>query len=287
MLYGIIDHVSHFRIINFIRRTRIEVATEGSHYKLTDHGVSHDCYLISTLPINKTSFSKTAKILKMSAENSDKQKSMAFKSDKLQYTSSGTPYLTLPPTFHAPIYITPYYTTDTTALQKIMSNDCVVDNLFSPPKPYTLADAEFWVNRQLSTGPDANVGIQVLRAFSPDADGQMIGDVSLTPVASRKSGHLAVIGGEENEYEVGYFLDPQWTGKGIASTAVRMVLEWAKEENTDAQFIIRIAVGNVPSRKLVERMPEWELIAARVGQETWAENKGGETKQLDLWKWRC
>lgn len=247
--------------------------------------MSHYCYLISTLPDSENLFIQTIKISIMSAETGDQQKSKTLKSDKLRYTSSGTPYLTLPPTFQHPIYITPYYETDTTTLRNIMSHDCVIDQLFTPPKPYTLADAEVWVNRQRSGREGANVGIQVLRAFSPDADGQMIGDVSLTPVASRKSGHLAVTGGEENEYEVGYFLDPQWTGKGIVTTAVRTVMEWAKEE-MDAQFIIRVASCNSPSRKLVERMPEWELVEARAGQATWPESKGGKTKQLMLWKWK-
>ena len=202
----------------------------------------------------------------------------------LRYTASGIPYITLP--LGEPIYLTPIYQTDIPTLQETLSIQSLAENLISVPQPYTLSDAKFWVDLQL-TGT-CNLPIQVIRASHPET-GPLIGSVALTSLASNAMeafrDNMAKLHGKEGEYELGYYLHPGWTGKGIMTAAVREIVAWGRAQY-DASVIVRVAEENQQSMKVVERFGEFVRDEEMDDWEDWPEIKGGGKRKVLLWRWQ-
>lgn len=143
---------------------------------------------------------------------------------------------------------------------------------------------------QLS-GKSDNLPLQVLRASAPDASGTLVGTCSLRPMAPNevmealskvpkaKGDHAA------NVYELGYFLHPAWTGKGIVTVATREIIAWGKAA-CDAATVVRVAADNTESRKLVERIPQFVRVEENDDFADWPVAKGGGRKKILFWKWQ-
>lgn len=215
----------------------------------------------------------------------------------VQHSPAGTPYLTLPlpltRTSNTPIFITPFHVADAPGQTAILSQEVVARNLISPPWPFHQSDAEAYINLQLSS-PATATNLSVLRAGSPDAEsgGLIIGGVSLQLVGKNALGLKEGSEGEqdevkEEEYMIGYYLDPKWQGKGIVKAAVREVVKWGKEVHGESMVaIVRVEEKNLASRRVVEGMREWVKVEERDENVTWPEVKGGGVKKVLFWRWQ-
>jgi RimJ/RimL family protein N-acetyltransferase len=209
---------------------------------------------------------------------------------QLEHTPSGSPYVAVPSRSETPIYLTTYYAKDPPDVESALKLPEVNFYLISAPTPYTLADAEWWVNQQLTT--PANLPLQVLRAGSPGEDGKLIGTVSLMPpdsqVVTRLRELLPNSLKEGNECELGYYLHPDWRGKGIMKAGVKALLATAKTEYGVSRVIVRIAEDNLNSRRVVESMGgEWVRTEGECPELDWPETKGGGRKQILSWVYKA
>lgn len=206
----------------------------------------------------------------------------------VQYTSTGHPYIgPLPTESPIPIYLTSLYAKDKEAMHRILNIPAVYLHLISIPFPYTLENAEWWITHQISG--DSNLPLQALRSGAPDESGEFIGSVSLMPSDSealkavRDATWQEKIGPDEGECELGYYLTPEWRGKGIMSAGVKALVKWGKE-NGEKNVIVKVLEENTASRKVVEGKG-WERLEGRDGWVDWPEQKGGGRKRLWVWRW--
>ena len=206
---------------------------------------------------------------------------------KLEHTWSGKPYILIPTSSSTPIYLTEFYSTDIKAVQATIAIPEVHLHLISIPQPYTIADAEWWINLQM-TG-SSNLPLQVLRAGDPQT-GTFIGSVSLMPANSEallavKEKIALIKGPGDDEYELGYYLHPEWRGKGIMRSAVRILIWWCKEEKRAANVMVKVLEVNLASRAVVESMKEFVREEGKDDWVDWPEIKGGGRRKILVWRW--
>jgi RimJ/RimL family protein N-acetyltransferase len=144
---------------------------------------------------------------------------------RLLSSASGVQHIPLPASnSRPPTFLTPFYPTDAEALHRTFNHPLVNNVLISVPKPYTLKDANFWIGLQLSGSKDSSLLLQALRTENPDS-GRFIGAVSLTPMPSQAvpslPGQIAGSPPAPDWYELGYYLHPDYQGKGTMKDAVR------------------------------------------------------------------
>jgi RimJ/RimL family protein N-acetyltransferase len=207
---------------------------------------------------------------------------------KLEHTTSGKPYVLIPTSSPTPIYLTEFYSIDVQLVHATLSIPEVYLHLVSVPQPYTIADAEWWINLQM-TG-SSNLPLQILRSGDPET-GSFIGSVSLMPADSEaflavKDKLVLKKGPGENECELGYYLHPDWRGKGIMRNAVRALVWWGREEKGADNVIVRVLEGNLASRAVVESMKEFVREEEKDDWIDWPELKGGGRRKILVWRWR-
>lgn len=205
----------------------------------------------------------------------------------VKYTPEGTPYLQVPASqikTDVPIYITPHFKGDEQANVEILGDERVNWNLISPPWPYGLKDAEFWINLNTST-PELSNSLSVLRAYHPGPKGTQIGGVDLHPTAKKGRGALDIASGGHNEHEIGYLLKPDWQGKGIMRAAVKEMVRYGTDV-LGVDIIVRATTVNKTSTSVIESMEGWQRLPERDGQIEWPAHKGGGgLLELKIWKW--
>ncbi|KAI2617247.1 acyl-CoA N-acyltransferase [Hypomontagnella submonticulosa] len=105
------------------------------------------------------------------------------------------------------------------------------------PFPYTIDNANFWIDFTLKANPIVNFAIT-------DLDGTFVGGIGLKP-------NVDV---ERRTNEVGYWIVPEHQGKGYATSALKGFIAWAFKEFPD---LLRIEAGvfstNIGSPKVLER----------------------------------
>jgi RimJ/RimL family protein N-acetyltransferase len=206
---------------------------------------------------------------------------------QLQHTPSGSPYIALSTASSTAIYLTQFYSTDINRVQETVSIPEVYLHLIAVPQPYTLADAEWWINHQV-TGK-SNLPLQVLRSDDPET-GKFIGSVSLMPPDSealaRVRDKMPGCGPAENEFELGYYLHPDARGKGIMRSAVKALLDWGTNHCEVKTVVVRISEDNLASRRVVEGMKEFVREGANDDWVDWPEEKGGGRRKVLVWRWR-
>lgn len=146
------------------------------------------------------------------------------------------------------------------------------------------------VDLQLS-GKAGGLPLQVLRSSSPDESGRLIGTCSLRPMTPNEV--MEVLDkapkpkGEHdaNVYELGYFIHPAWTGKGIVTVATKDVITWGKAEY-GAAVVVRAAEDNIESTKLIGRIPQFVRVEENDDFFDWPAIKGGGRKKVLFWKWQ-
>jgi len=109
--------------------------------------------------------------------------------------------------------------------------------LSNVPHPYTLSDAEEWIDIVAETASDEVAGFK-LSIFMDDT---LIGGVGLN--------HR-----EGNVYELGYWLGKAFWGRGIATEAAAGLLQHAKETLPDAEFVAHCMKGNPASSRVLEKL---------------------------------
>ena len=104
------------------------------------------------------------------------------------------------------------------------------------PNPYTLKDAEEWVTRNKNRIPTTNFAIEVNGELTGGCGLMIFGDVY------------------RHNAEIGYWIGEPFWGKGIATEAVKLLLEKIK---TDFPEIIRVSAEifehNKTSMKVLEK----------------------------------
>ncbi|RDW62547.1 hypothetical protein BP5796_10849 [Coleophoma crateriformis] len=202
---------------------------------------------------------------------------------KVQHTPAGTPYLDVPSKSTSPIYLTAFYPGDVQRNYEAMNIPSVNHELISVPLPYTLADAQFWVDLQVKGGSAHS--LQVLRSEDPE-NGPLIGTVSLTPHEKSTSLLHEGLPSVENECELGYWLHPDFRGMGLMHSGVAVALDWARSECAVKSVFVRVCEQNVGSRRIVESFEDFVRDEALDNTVEWPKAKGGTGKRKVLaWRW--
>lgn len=209
------------------------------------------------------------------------------RSYKLQHTSTGAPYIELKTRSQVPIFLTEMRIADAEPHQKIMSIESLNNSLISPPKPYNLDDAKWWIEQQ-TTGK-ADLPLTVLRISDPE-NGEMIGGVSLGPREKPSKSALKkqkVDAGVKvgKDVDLGYYLHPDWRGKGIIKPAVQALIDWGRVEEGVQTVFVRVAEDNIASRTIISSFDSFVRINGDDDFQEWPEKKGGGRKKLFIYEW--
>ncbi|KAH8649696.1 acyl-CoA N-acyltransferase [Tricladium varicosporioides] len=222
---------------------------------------------------------------------SQKQPSL---STTLLFTPSGSPYIPLTTRSPEPIFLTPLFSSDAQAMTDAMSDPIVNLALISPPTPYTLENAEWFIN--LSLGGNAELPLCSLRVGAPDASGRHIGGCALIPkdltafASILKPGEsipeTTVTEEKDKSCSIGYWLSTKYHGLGIMKPAVAALIPWGREYCGVTNVIIRVLETNIRSRSIVTSFPQF-ILQDGFHMETWPESKGGGSRKTFDWVWKA
>ncbi len=109
------------------------------------------------------------------------------------------------------------------------------------PAPYTREGVEGWVRRSQERYRDQGFGLWTVVL---NETGEVVGDCGLT---------LQIVLGQE-ELEIGYHIQPEHQGVGIATEAARGCLEWGFRNTRLNRIISMMNVENLPSRRVAEKV---------------------------------
>jgi RimJ/RimL family protein N-acetyltransferase len=107
-------------------------------------------------------------------------------------------------------------------------------------EPLSREESRVHLERRLNTGP-ADPG--EWRNFAVDLGGVLIGEVG-----------VVVNSDLHRSAEVGYFFDPEFAGRGFATSAVAVMVEWCFRERGAHRVTGRLDGRNVASARLLERL---------------------------------
>lgn len=103
------------------------------------------------------------------------------------------------------------------------------------PQPYEVEHAEAYINRAVGTPVDGET------RWAIEVDGRFSGNIG------------AMLDGA-GRADVGYFVAPWARGRGVGSVALWLVCDWAFREGGCEVVTWNALVGNVPSRRMVEKV---------------------------------
>src|SRR5437762_12425487 len=126
---------------------------------------------------------------------------------------------------------------DAAALAKIANNKKIWDNVRDRlPYPYTKKDAKEWlalIKKQK----------QPVTTFCVEADGNLAGSIGFTI--------------KEDVYrknaEIGYFIGEEYWGKGIATEAIRQMVDYIQKKIDVIRIYAEVFDYNKPSMKVLEK----------------------------------
>jgi RimJ/RimL family protein N-acetyltransferase len=131
----------------------------------------------------------------------------------------------------------PFTTADIPWVYEVLL-DPVVQRFMQVPSPYRLEDAASHVEHSYIAG--WNGGRQA-EFVAEDA-------ATATPL-----GRVGLRRGEPGAAEVGYWVDPRARGRGVATTAVRTVCQWAVTTAGIELIEWRCEAANIASRRVAEK----------------------------------
>ncbi|RUS13884.1 hypothetical protein BC937DRAFT_94634, partial [Endogone sp. FLAS-F59071] len=123
----------------------------------------------------------------------------------------------------ASIHLSPLLPTDFPTMIRHLNDPAVYANLIGPPNPYTTADAEDFyrhVRTRLWTDP-RNENAQPMRhhhMIRETESGEPVGAIEICPYSNKEESGRDI-------WSVGYWLAPEWRGKGVMTAAVTMLVE--------------------------------------------------------------
>ncbi|KAL1914285.1 uncharacterized protein VTP21DRAFT_9023 [Calcarisporiella thermophila] len=145
---------------------------------------------------------------------------------------------------NTPYLLTPYLSTDRHAMVNAFADPDVYANASRIPIPYTLADADEFLNNICKSSD------QFCFALRHDKD--YIGSVSIKKIIPDEAKEHEV---EEGSWEVGYALAKEWRGKGLMVPVVRTLVEEVAFKRAGLKKIYGFArVGNWASRRIMEKV---------------------------------
>ncbi|HEY1871473.1 MAG TPA: GNAT family N-acetyltransferase [Chitinophagaceae bacterium] len=125
---------------------------------------------------------------------------------------------------------------DAEALAKIANNKKIWDNVRDHlPHPYTLKDAHEWL--------DLVKAQKITTTFCIEAEGKLAGSIGivLRDDVYRKTA------------EIGYFVGEEYWGKGIATEAIRQMVDYVKKEFDVVRIFAEVFEYNKASMKVLEK----------------------------------
>ncbi len=115
------------------------------------------------------------------------------------------------------------------------------------PNPYEPEHAEAYINRAVGTPLDGET------RWAIEVDGRFSGNIgAMLDGEARRVGEAAP--GGLARADVGYFVAPWARGRGVGSLALWLVCDWALREGGCVVVTWNALVGNVPSRRMVEKV---------------------------------
>lgn len=131
----------------------------------------------------------------------------------------------------------PFVVEDREPLADVANDRRVWRNLVDRfPHPYTLADADEWILRNLGMG-------EPTRNFAIELDGVLVGAAGAEPLDGEKC-HVA---------DVGYWLTPSVWNRGIATEALRAVTAYAFETLGIGRLQASVFAWNPASGRVLEK----------------------------------
>jgi [ribosomal protein S5]-alanine N-acetyltransferase len=134
------------------------------------------------------------------------------------------------------VIIRPWKEQDIAELARVANNKKLWDNLRDRlPHPYTENDAVEWIRMQSNIHPITNFCIEV--------EGRVAGSIGIMP---KEDIHRI-------SAEIGYFLDEDLWGKGIATEAVKQLLDYIEEHFDFVRIFAGIFEPNKASMRVLEK----------------------------------
>ena len=103
---------------------------------------------------------------------------------------------------------------------------------------FSLAEAEAWVARQSSPGPKTEHEFLIV-----DNDGRFLGACGINQFDRLNC-----------RANIGYWVRSSATGRGVATDAVRQMIEWARDNTDFRRLEILVATGNAASIRVAEKV---------------------------------
>jgi RimJ/RimL family protein N-acetyltransferase len=106
------------------------------------------------------------------------------------------------------------------------------------PSPYTRADAEAYFERSATEAAEG----RAINLLAVDAQDRLLGSFGLMELDR-----------EPRYGEIGYWVVADARGRGVATRAVRMLADWAREELGLTRIEVLPHKDNLPSRRVAEK----------------------------------
>ena len=126
---------------------------------------------------------------------------------------------------------------DEDSLQKHINDKEIARNTLRIPYPYTLKDARSWISHNIKEDRKRN---KTEINFAIDIDGKVIGGIGLDNI-------------EGHEAEIGYWLGQQYSGKGIMTSAVKLVTEYGFSRLGLSRIYAYVFTFNKASARVLEK----------------------------------
>jgi RimJ/RimL family protein N-acetyltransferase len=118
------------------------------------------------------------------------------------------------------------------------------------PSPYTRADAEAYFEHSAKEAAEG----RAINLLAVDEEDRLLGSFGLMEL-DREPGYG----------EIGYWVAAEARGRGVATRAVRMLADWAREELGLTKLEVLPHKDNLPSRRVAEKagfMDTGELVGS-------------------------
>ncbi|KAF3940860.1 hypothetical protein ABW19_dt0207396 [Dactylella cylindrospora] len=179
-------------------------------------------------------------------------------------------------------YLSTLTPADFPRLVDLFSNTDLSHILFAPPYPYTIEDGQ-WFHDHIAIKPlpDFPGTREAWVIRSKSENGLLIGICGAHPPQSEVQPSPPILhhpeDGENKVFTVGYFLAPEYRGKGIMPFAVREMMKIFPGVTFEAEA----EEGNVNSQKVLQRCG-FKKVDGWARALEWPESKGGGVRTM--WK---
>lgn len=132
----------------------------------------------------------------------------------------------------------PFKKGDEESIVRHINNKEIVYNLLVLPYPYKMKDAREWVDLNLKMLREKN---PEKASFAIEIKGKVVGGIALN---SLKIGHKS---------ELGYWLGKEYWGRGVITSAIKMVTQYGFQELDLIRIYARVFPWNKGSMRVLEK----------------------------------